>query len=197
MKEYIPSVRPDTAYMDCLDLNEEDFRELCRYTASFITRSNAIKTRIDLKDILHETYIDYEQYKSHTVIRIPLHFLKVLARNKICAVLREDKKTTLDINLLENLEPNIVDEFLEDNNISLNSIEINPVILLSILDDIPSEQKKLMMYKYVQRLSYKDIAALYAEEGKTVSVEALRRKICDIKKKLRSLVLSKVSKPMD
>jgi RNA polymerase sigma factor (sigma-70 family) len=132
-------------------------------------------------EVLSEVYIRAHRliHDEFAEIRNPSHWVRKTAHNVIREWSRKGRRD-------DSLPQDVVDEQEENRNQRL-VVEVDVTILDKAWQALTSEEQRLLTLKITKNHSWREVAAIYAMEGKPIAESALRQQKARALKHLRRL----------
>jgi RNA polymerase sigma-70 factor (ECF subfamily) len=152
------------------DKTEELFVELYDTHADAIFRFCYFKTgdREVAKDLAQDTFIKVFNYLKNSEVQNARSFIYITAKNTVIDYWRK-KKSVVESQLPEGFFESIAEKDNTENDIDYS-------IFLSLLDELPSSDRDVIILRFIEDMSSKDMAELLGERENTVLVRISRAK---------------------
>ncbi|MFA6300963.1 MAG: RNA polymerase sigma factor [Candidatus Paceibacterota bacterium] len=152
------------------DKIEELFVELYDAHADAIFRFCYFKTgdREVAKDLAQDTFIKVFNYLKNSEAQNAKSFIYITAKNTVIDYWRK-KKSVVESQLPEGFFESIAEKDNTENNIDYS-------IFLSLLDKLPPSDRDVIILRFIEDMSSKDMAELLGERENTVLVRISRAK---------------------
>ena len=175
--------------------SQENICNLSKFIAIRLSRYSRLKSFYCTNDILNETIIRLNtKLESGEKIHNPEAWMRTTAQNIIREKNRKEERSEnlpklSKYHSLNGLTPDVWLEQQEE----LELERVRCCYLRQAMQELPPEQKEILHLKYIQDLSWQEVASYLTKTGKDVKLSTLRKRGERAKKALRKAVIERIS----